>query len=39
MAAILAKFLIFETLSKIEKYYRKWKGNIVLCDKNAKAWK
>ena len=36
MAAILDKFSIFEILSKIERYYKNWIGNTVLCDKNAK---
>ena len=39
MAAILDWFSIFEILSKIERYYKKWKGNTVWCDKNAKYWK
>ena len=35
MAAILDSFSIFEILSKIERY-KKWIGNTVLCDRNAK---
>ena len=38
MAAILDKFSIFEILSKIDRYYKKWIGNIVLCDRNEKYW-
>ena len=32
MAAILI-------LSKTERYYKKWIGNNVVCDRNAKYWK
>ena len=39
MAAILNLFSIFKILSKIERYYKKWIGNTVLCDKNAIYWK
>ena len=39
LAAILDLFSIFEILSKTERYYKKWIGNIILWDRNAKYWK
>ena len=38
MAAWILKFSNFEILSKTERYYKKWIGNTVLCDRNAKHW-
>ena len=39
MAAILDQFPIYEILPKTERYYEKWIGNTVLCDRNTKYWK